>query len=209
MEGSLHTAFQVTCILDSHLAGKRTVSGVTTTAVETDIRANLGSASKTTKLIFENQNIPHGHASHERASDGRMSHGRVSHGRVSHGRVLMGVCLMSVYLTACISRACLSFTSLPCAPDTGGEDPYVDTQDGLKASDCGRLGRQAAGHPWSALRVVKSCQKDCPTASVLPKPKQQLCIQNGTRAHYLDYLQERWARQGKEAQAIGLGYQVI
>jgi len=40
-----------------------------------------------------------------------------------------------------------------------------------KASDCGRLGRQAAGHPWSALRVVKSCRKDCPTASVLPKPK--------------------------------------
>src|SRR5271155_4982525 len=45
--------------------------------------------------------------------------------------------------------------------------------------------RQAAGHPWSALRVVKSCRKDCPTASVLPEPKQQLCIQNGTRAHYL------------------------
>jgi hypothetical protein len=45
------------------------------------------------------------------------------------------------------------------------------------ASDCGRLGRQAAGHPWSALRVAKSCRKDCPTAKVLPKPKQQLCIQ--------------------------------
>src|SRR5256714_15320919 len=76
------------------------------------------------------------------------------------------------------------------APDTGGENPYIDTRDGLKASDCGRLGRQAAGHPWSALRVVKSCRKDCPTASVLPKPKQQLCIQNGTRAYYLNNLQE-------------------
>ena len=73
-----------------------------------------------------------------------------------------------------------------------------------KASDCERLGRQAAGHPWSALRVVKSCRKDCPTASMLPKPKQQLCIQNGTRAYYLNYLQERWVRRGKEAQAIGL-----
>jgi len=73
-----------------------------------------------------------------------------------------------------------------------------------KLLDCGRLGRQAAGHPWSALRVVKNCRKDCPTASVLPKPKQQLCIQHGTRAHYLNYLQERWARWGKEAQAIGL-----
>src|SRR3954447_14133127 len=114
----------------------------------------------------------------------------------------------------CISRACTSwvctswaytsFTSLPSAQDTGGERPCIDTQDGLKASDCGRLGRQAAGHPWSALRVVKSCRKDCPTASVLPKPKQQLCIQNGTRAYYLNYLPERWARRGKEAQAIGL-----
>src|ERR1700722_19415603 len=100
-----------------------------------------------------------------------------------------------------------SFTSLPCAPDTGGENPYIDTQDGLKASDCGRLGRQAAGHPWSALRVVKSYRKDCPTASVLPKPKQQLCIQSGTRAHYLNYLHRRWARRGKEAQAIGLASQ--
>src|SRR2546421_12561360 len=71
----------------------------------------------------------------------------------------------------CISWASTQFTSLPCASDTGGENPYIDTQDGLKASDCGRLGRQAAGHPWSALRVVKSCRKDCPTASVLPKPK--------------------------------------
>jgi hypothetical protein len=32
----------------------------------------------------------------------------------------------------------------------------IDTKDVLKASDCGRLGRQAAGHPWSVLRVVKS-----------------------------------------------------
>jgi hypothetical protein len=45
--------------------------------------------------------------------------------------------------------------------DTGGESPYIDTEDVFRASDCGR---QAAGHPWSALRVVKSCRKDCPTA---------------------------------------------
>ena len=42
------------------------------------------------------------------------------------------------------------------------ESPNIDTQGGLKASDCGRLGRQAAGHPWSALRVVKSCRKRLP-----------------------------------------------
>src|SRR3982751_3354838 len=41
----------------------------------------------------------------------------------------------------------------------------------FEASDCGRLGRQAADHPWSALRVVKSCRKDCPTASVLLEAK--------------------------------------
>jgi len=41
----------------------------------------------------------------------------------------------------------------------------------FKASDCGRLGRQAAGHPWSALRVVESCRKDCPTAKVLLEAK--------------------------------------
>jgi hypothetical protein len=47
----------------------------------------------------------------------------------------------------------------PCASNTGGENTCIDTQGGWKASDCGRLGRQAAGHPWSALRVVKSCRK--------------------------------------------------
>jgi len=41
----------------------------------------------------------------------------------------------------------------------------------FKASDCGLLGRQAADHPWSALRVVNSCRKDCPTAKVLLEAK--------------------------------------
>jgi hypothetical protein len=67
----------------------------------------------------------------------------------------------------------ISFTSLPCAEGTGGETPYIDTND-VKASDCGRLGRQAAGHPWSALRVVKSCRKDCLTVSVLVRQDQML-----------------------------------
>ena len=89
------------------------------------------------------------------------------------------------------------FTSLPSAHDLGGENPYIDTKDVLKLLNCGRLGRQAAGHPWSALRVVEKLPKDCPTASVLPKPKQQLCIQSGTRAHYLNYLQKREGEAGK------------
>ena len=81
------------------------------------------------------------------------------------------------------------FTSLPRALDMGCESHYIDTQDVQKLLDCGRLGRQAADHPRSALWVVKATEKDCPTASVLLKPKQQLCIRNGTRAHYLNYLQ--------------------
>jgi hypothetical protein len=47
----------------------------------------------------------------------------------------------------------------------------VSTLRMFKASDCGRLGSQAAGHPWSTRRVVKSCRKDCPTAKVLFEAK--------------------------------------
>ena len=50
--------------------------------------------------------------------------------------------------------------------------------------------------------------KDCPTASVLPKPKQQLCIQNGTRAYYLNYLLEV-GEAGKRSAGNRIGYQVI
>jgi hypothetical protein len=71
---------------------------------------------------------------------------------------------------ACEVHAHEVFTSLPCAQDTGGEHPCINTNC-FKASDCGRLGRQVAGHPWSALRVVKSCRKDCPTAEVLLEAK--------------------------------------
>src|SRR4051794_33634080 len=128
------------------------------------------------------------------------------------GARISGACISRACISgacvswACTSWACISFTRLPCAQDTGGEDPCIDTQDGLKASDCGRLGRQAAAHPWSAFRVVKSCRKDCPTASVLPKPKQQLCIQSGTRAYYLNYLQERRGRRGKKKAGSRIGF---
>ena len=119
-----------------------------------------------------------------RVSHRRACHGRVSDRRVSHGHVCHRDKLHRHEPHGRASHACVSFTSLPCAQDTGGENLCIGTEDGLKASDCGRLGRQAAG-PCSALRVVKSCRKDCPTVSVLPKPKQQLCIQKGTRPHYL------------------------
>jgi hypothetical protein len=54
------------------------------------------------------------------------------------------------------------FTSLPRALDMGGESHYIDTQDVQKLLDYGRLGRQAADHPRSALWVVKSCRKRLP-----------------------------------------------
>jgi hypothetical protein len=82
---------------------------------------------------------------------------------------------------------------------------HVSTPMMFKASDCGRLGSQAAGHPWSTLRVVKSCRKDCPTAEVRPRPKQQLCIRNGTRAYYLTYLQKREGEVGKGSAGNRIG----
>jgi hypothetical protein len=84
---------------------------------------------------------------------------------------------------------------------------YIDTKDVLKLLDCGRLGRQAAGHSWSALRVAKSCRKTAQRPRCCSKLKQQLCIQNGTRAHYLNCLQRGRVRRGKEAQVIGLASQ--
>ena len=104
-------------------------------------------------------------------------------------------------------RSSEPFTSLPSAYDLGGENPYIDTKDVLKLLNCGRLDRQAAGHPWSALRVVKSCRKTAQRPRCCSKLKQQLCIQNGTRAHYLNYLQRGRVRLGKEAQAIRLASQ--
>jgi hypothetical protein len=50
----------------------------------------------------------------------------------------------------------------------GWRESLYRHQGCFKASDCGRLRRQAAGHSWSALRVMKSHRKDCLTAAVLP-----------------------------------------
>jgi hypothetical protein len=91
------------------------------------------------------------------------------------------------------------FMSLPRALDVGGESLYLVARDVLKASDCGRLGRQAADNPWSALRVVKAAGKTAQRPRCCSKPKQQLCIQNGTRAHYLNYLQKREGEAGKRS----------
>jgi hypothetical protein len=53
----------------------------------------------------------------------------------------------------------------------------------------------------------KAAEKTVQRPRCCSKLKQQLCIQNGTRAHYLNYLQKGRARWGKEAQALGLASQ--
>jgi hypothetical protein len=75
----------------------------------------------------------------------------------------------------------------------------------FKASGCGRLGRQAADRPWSALRAVKAAEKTAQRPRRCSEPKQQLCIQNGTRAHYLNYLQKREGEVGKRSAGNRIG----
>ena len=126
---------------------------------------------------------PYRRISHRRAPCGHAPHGRASHRAwVSWASTSTGVCLMGM------SHGYLSHLRVFLARRTRAARIPMSTLNMFEDSACGRLGRQAADHPWSALRVVKSCRKDCPTASVLLKPKQQLCIQNGTRVHYLKNL---------------------
>ena len=76
------------------------------------------------------------------------------------------------------------------------------------ASDCGRLGRQGAGHPWSMLRVVKSCRKDYPTAKMLLEAKAAALHPERYQSS-LSELSTKGGRvrRGKEAQAIRLASQ--
>jgi hypothetical protein len=98
----------------------------------------------------------------------------------------------------------LFFTSLPSAHDLGGENPYIDTKDVLKLLNCGRLGRQAAGHPWSALRVVEKLPKDCPTAEVLLEAKAAALHPERYQSSLSKLSTKREGEAGKEAQVIGL-----
>ena len=83
---------------------------------------------------------------------------------------LTGVHLISVHPMGMHLNVYLIYESSLHAGHGWRESLYRH-QGCFKASDCGRLGRQAAGHPWSALRVVKSCRKDCPTTKVLLEAK--------------------------------------
>src|ERR1700733_1973573 len=78
----------------------------------------------------------------------------------------MGMCLIGVYI---IGVHLIYESSLRAGPRR--RESLYRHQGCFEASDCGRLSRQAAGHPWSALRVVKSCRKDCPTSEMLLEAK--------------------------------------
>jgi hypothetical protein len=73
------------------------------------------------------------------------------YGRVSHGR--------APHLRAFLARR----TRVARIP--------VSTPIVLRLLIVGDSAVKAAGHPWSALRVLKSCRKDCPTAEVLLEAK--------------------------------------
>jgi hypothetical protein len=74
----------------------------------------------------------------------------------------------------------------------------------FKASDCGRLGRQTADHPWSALRTVKICRKGYPTAKVLLEAKAAALHQERYQNSLSTLSKKEGVRRGKGAQAIGL-----
>src|SRR2546423_14914483 len=77
----------------------------------------------------------------------------------------------------------------------------------FKASDCGPLGRQAAGHPWSALRVVKSCRKDCPTAEVLLEAKAAALHPERYQSSLSKLSKRREVEAGEKTRAIRLARQ--
>src|SRR3984885_11950318 len=77
----------------------------------------------------------------------------------------------------------------------------------FEASDCGRLGRQAAGHPWSALRVVRKLPKDYLTAKVLLEAKAAALHPERYQSLLSKLSTKREGEAGKEAQAMGLASQ--
>jgi hypothetical protein len=115
--------------------------------------------------------------------------------------------LIDVHLTGVhLMRVYLIYESSSRAGHGWRESSYRH-QGCFEASDCGRLGRQAAGHPWSALRVVKSCRKGCPTAKVLLEAKAAALHPERYQSSLSKLSTQREGEAGKEAQAIGLASQ--
>src|SRR5271156_1336853 len=91
----------------------------------------------------------------------------------------------------------------------GWRESLYRHQGCFEASYCGRLSRQATDHPCSALRVVKSFRKDCPTASVLLEAKAAALHPERYQSSLSNYLQKREGEAGKRSAGNRIGYQVI
>jgi hypothetical protein len=76
----------------------------------------------------------------------------------------------------------------------------------LKLLNCRRLGRQAAGHPWSAPRGEK-LPKDYPTAGVLLEAKATALYPERYQSSLSKLSTNREDEAGKEEQAMGLASQ--
>src|ERR1700734_1678629 len=87
------------------------------------------------------------------------------------GGHFMGLLLMGVYLTGVHLMGVHLIYESSLRAGRGRRESLYRHQGCFKASDYGRLSRQVAGHPWSALRVVKSYRKDYLTAEILLEAK--------------------------------------
>ena len=94
------------------------------------------------------------------------------------------------------------FMTLPRAQDTGGENLCIGTK-GVQSFRLWRLGHQVADHPWSALRMVKSCRKTAQRLRALLEAKAPALLRNGTRTHYLNSLQKRGGEGGEGKRSAG------
>ena len=120
------------------------------------------------------------------------------------GVYLIGMCLTGVHLTGLhfMGVYLIYESSLRAGP--GWRESLYRHQGCLKASDCGRLGRQAAWSPLERAPRGEKLPKDYPTASVLLEAKAAALHPEWYQSLLSNYLQRGRVRRGKEAQAIGL-----
>jgi hypothetical protein len=111
----------------------------------------------------------------------------------------IGVCLMGLYL---MGVHLIYESSLRAGH--GWREFLYRHQRCLKLLNCGRLGRQAADHPWSALRVVKAAEKTAQRPRCCSKPKAAALHPERYQSSLSKLSKRGGSRRGKEAQAIGL-----
>src|SRR5277367_4608000 len=119
--------------------------------------------------------------SHGRASDGRVSYGPIPYGRVSHLRIFL----------ARRTRVARILISTP---------RMVEQLLIVGDSAVRPLVTLGARSAWR-----KAAEKTAQRPRCCSKQKQQLCIQNGTRAHYLHNLQKREGKAGKRSAGNRIG----